>query len=96
MKLFVGNLPFSTTQEDLEALFGESGAVTSVNVITDRFSGKSRGFGFVEMDNQAEAQAAIERLNGSELQGRPLTVNEARPQREHSRGPRREGGGRDW
>ena len=57
MKLFVGNLPFGTTQEDLEALFGESGAVTSVKVITDRFSGKSRGFGFVEMENQEEAQA---------------------------------------
>jgi cold-inducible RNA-binding protein len=96
MKLFVGNLPFGTTQEDLEALFGESGAVTSVNVITDRFSGKSRGFGFVEMENQEEAQAAIERLNGSDLQGRPLTVNEARPQRERSQGPRRDGGDRDW
>ncbi len=96
MKLFVGNLPFSTTQEDLEALFGESGAVASVNVITDRFSGKSRGFGFVEMENQEEAQAAIERLNGSDLQGRPLTVNEARPQRERSSGPRRESGDRDW
>ena len=96
MKLFVGNLPFSMTQEDLEALFGESGAVTSVNVITDRFSGKSRGFGFVEMENQEEAQAAIERLNGSDLQGRPLTVNEARPQRERSQGPRRDGGDRDW
>jgi RNA recognition motif-containing protein len=94
MKLFVGNLPFNTTQEELEALFGESGAVTSVNIITDRFSGKSRGFGFVEMDNQEEAQAAIERLNGNDLQGRPLTVNEARPQRE--RGPRRDGGDRDW
>jgi RNA recognition motif-containing protein len=96
MKIFVGNLPFSTTQEELESLFSESGAVTSVNIITDRFSGKSRGFGFVEMDNQEEAQAAIERLNGNELQGRPLTVNEARPQRERSRGPRRDGGDRNW
>lgn len=94
MKLFVGNLPFSTTQEELEQLFGESGAVSSVSIITDRFSGKSRGFGFVEMDNQKEAEAAIERLNGSELQGRPLTVNEARPQRDRPRGPRRDD--RNW
>ncbi len=96
MKLFVGNLPFNTTQEELAELFGASGTVNSVNIITDRFSGKSRGFGFVEMENQDEAQAAIERLNGNELQGRPLTVNEARPQRERSRGPRREGGDRNW
>ena len=96
MKIFVGNLPFGTTQEELENLFGESGAVTSVNIITDRFSGKSRGFGFVEMDNAEEAESAIERLNGSDLQGRPLTVNEARPQKERSRGPRRVEGNRDW
>ncbi len=96
MKIFVGNLPFSTGPEELEALFSESGTVASVNIITDRFSGKSRGFGFVEMENQEEAQAAIERLNGNELQGRPLTVNEARPQRERPRGPRRDGGERNW
>ena len=87
-KLFVGNLAFAATTAELETLFGESGTVASVNIITDRFSGKSRGFGFVEMENEEEAQAAIERLNGNEFQGRPLTVNEARPQKE--RAPRRD------
>ncbi len=83
-KLFVGNLAFAATTAELETLFAESGTVASVNIITDRFSGKSRGFGFVEMENEEEAQAAIERLNGNEFQGRPLTVNEARPQKERS------------
>ena len=87
-KLFVGNLTFAATTAELETLFAASGTVASVNIITDRFSGKSRGFGFVEMESEEEAQAAIERLNGNEFQGRPLTVNEARPQEERS--PRRD------
>ena len=87
-KLFVGNLSFAATTAELETLFGEYGTVASVNIITDRFSGKSRGFGFVEMENQEEAQADVERLNGNELQSRPLTVNEAQPQKERS--PRRD------
>ncbi|MBM4254361.1 MAG: RNA-binding protein [Deltaproteobacteria bacterium] len=89
MKLFVGNLPFSTTPAELESLFGQVGAVSSVNIITDKFTGRSRGFGFVEMTNNDEAQNAIERFNGHEMQGRPLTVNEAKPQE-----PRSGGGGR--
>ena len=79
-RLFVGNLSFKTTQEELEALFAEVGAVTSTAIIMDRFSGRSRGFGFVEMDSEEDAQTAIERFNEYEFQGRPLTVNEAKPQ----------------
>jgi RNA recognition motif-containing protein len=90
-KLFVGNLPFNTTSADLESLFGQAGAVSSVNIITDKFTGRSRGFGFVEMSNNDEAKTAIERFNGHELQGRALTVNEAKPQE-----PRSGGGGRSF
>jgi cold-inducible RNA-binding protein len=79
-KLFVGNLSFNTTPVDLEALFRQAGAVASVNIISDKFSGQSRGFGFVEMGSQTEAQTAIAQFNGYELQGRALTVNEAKPQ----------------
>jgi cold-inducible RNA-binding protein len=89
VKLFVGNLPFNTTPAELESLFGQVGAVASVNIITDKFTGRSRGFGFVEMSNNDEAQNAIERFNGHEMQGRALTVNEAKPQE-----PRSGGGGR--
>src|SRR5215471_11391474 len=92
-KLFVGNLPFNTTPADLESLFGQVGAVSSVNIITDKFTGRSRGFGFVEMSNNDEAQTAIERFNGHELQGRALTVNEAKPQEPRSGGGRSFGGG---
>jgi RNA recognition motif-containing protein len=92
-KLYVGNLSFNATTADLEALFTQVGAVASVNIITDKFSGQSRGFGFVEMESQKDAQAAIERFNGYELQGRALTVNEARPQGERSGGGRSSFGG---
>jgi RNA recognition motif-containing protein len=78
-KLFVGNLSFSTTQAELEDLFSQVGTVTSANVISDKVTGKSRGFGFVEMADAQEAQQAIERFQGTELQGRALTVNEAKP-----------------
>jgi RNA recognition motif-containing protein len=90
-KLFVGNRPFNTTSADLESLFGQAGAVSSVNIITDKFTGRSRGFGFVEMSNNDEAKTAIERFNGHELQGRALTVNESNPQE-----PRSGGGGRSF
>ncbi len=88
VKLFVGNLPFNTTPAELESLFGQVGAVASVNIITDKFTGRSRGFGFVEMSNNDEAQNAIERFNGHEMQGRALTVNEAKPQEPRSGGGR--------
>ena len=85
-KLFVGNLPFSATGAELEGLFGQVGAVTSANVISDKFTGKSRGFGFVEMADGQEVKQAIERFHGAELQGRALTVNEAKPQQPRSGG----------
>ena len=86
-RIFIGNLSFKTTEGELETLFAESGSVSSVTIIMDRFSGRSRGFGFIEMGSEEEAQAAIERLNGYEFEGRALTVNEAKPQE------RRDGGG---
>lgn len=92
-KLFVGNLSFNTTSEDLETLFGQVGAVTSASVISDKFTGRSRGFGFVEMTNSQDAQTAIERFNGAELQGRALTVNEAKPQERSGGGRSSFGGG---
>jgi hypothetical protein len=92
-KLFVGNLSFNTTGTDLEALFGQAGTVASANIIADKFTGRSRGFGFVEMGSTQEAQAAIERFNGYELQGRALTVNEAKPQASRDGGGRSFGGG---
>jgi RNA recognition motif-containing protein len=78
-KLYVGNLPFQVESSDLEQLFSQFGAVQSAQVVVDRDSGRSRGFGFVEMDSAAEAQAAIDELHDQDYQGRRLTVNEARP-----------------
>jgi len=78
-KLYVGNLPFSTTEDDLSDIFAEVGNVESVRIITDRDTGRSRGFGFVEMSDE-DAEKAINQFNGTEMNGRPLTVNEARPQ----------------
>ncbi len=83
-KLYVGNLSYSVTQADLEELFAQVGSVASANVITDRFSGQSRGFGFVEMSSDEEAQSAVQRFDGYDLKGRALKVNEARPQTERS------------
>jgi RNA recognition motif-containing protein len=77
-KLYVGNLPFNTTSEDLEALFSKVGPCESASVITDRATGRSRGFGFVEMSSPGDAQKAISQLDSTEFQGRQLTVNEAR------------------
>ena len=93
MNIYVGNLPFELTDESLEAAFTEYGEVSSARVIIDRFSGRSRGFGFVEMSNDDEGKAAIEDLNGKDFQGRTLTVNEARPRVDRGEGGGGEGGG---
>lgn len=84
-KLYVGNLAFSVTDKDLESLFAQAGTCDSASVVTDKFSGQSRGFGFVEMSTNAEAQQAIQQFNGHDLGGRALKVNEARD-REPTRG----------
>ena len=89
-KLYVGNLSYSTTESSLNDIFAEAGAVTSVSIITDRMTGRSRGFGFVEMADDAAAQAAIAQINGRMVDGRPLKVAEARPRR--SPGNDRRGG----
>jgi RNA recognition motif-containing protein len=97
MNIYVGNLSRNVTEEDLREAFEAFGQVTSVNIIKDKFSGEPRGFGFVEMQAKAEAQAAIEGMNGKELNGRTLNVNEARPRTEGGRsggGGRHGGGGR--
>ncbi len=83
MNIYVGNLDFKVEASDLEELFEEFGAVSSANVITDKFSGRSKGFGFVTMDNAEEANNAIKALNGTALKSRDITVNEARPKREN-------------
>ncbi len=79
IKLYVGNLSFDTTGADLSDLFSQNGTVTSASIVTDRETGRSRGFGFVEMSDRAEGMSAIRDLNGTDLHGRDLTVNEARP-----------------
>jgi RNA recognition motif-containing protein len=92
-KLYVGNLPYSVRDSDLEDLFAAHGSVQSAQVIIERDTGRSKGFGFVEMSNDQEAQEAISALNGREMEGRTLTVNEARPKEEGGGGGRRGGGG---
>ena len=92
-KLYVGNMGYNVSKEDLEKMFAAHGTVTSVQVITDRDSGRSKGFGFVEMGSEQEAQAAIEALNGKSLDGRSLTVNEARPMVKREFGDRPSRGG---
>lgn len=77
-KIYVGNLPFSATEQELEELFGQHGSVASAKIVNDRETGRSRGFGFVEMDDGAEADKAIQALDGSQMGGRDLRVNEAR------------------
>lgn len=91
-KIYVGSLPYSITEQQLTDLFSPHGAVESARVITDKFSGRSKGFGFVEMASDEEAQKAITALNGTSLEGRSLVVNEARPQESR---PRSGGGGRE-
>jgi len=89
MNIYVGNLPYSTTDDDLRTAFGEHGEVTSVNVISDKFTGQSKGFGFVEMADNSAADAAIKALNETPMGGRNIKVNEARPRGERSdSGPR--------
>ncbi len=90
-RLFVGNLAYQTMENDLQDYFSQAGAVTSVNLMMDKFTGKSRGFAFIEFASPADAQKAVEMFQGKDFQGRELTVNIARPREE--RPPRREGGG---
>lgn len=90
MNIYVGNLPFSTTADDLRSAFGAYGTVTNVSLIIDKFSGKSKGFAFVEMADDTQAKAAIDGLNEKPMGGRNLRINEARPREEGA--PRREGG----
>jgi cold-inducible RNA-binding protein len=96
MKLFVGNFAFSTTEDDLRAMFEPYGSIDSVAVVTDRNTGRSRGFGFVEMPDRGQAEKAIEALNGKQVGGRTLNINEARPKADNGgfRGGRGGNGGR--
>ena len=88
MNIYVGNISFQLSESDLESAFGEHGAVDTVRIISDRATGRSKGFGFVEMPDQAEGEKAIQALNGKELEGRELKVNEARPREDRARRPR--------
>jgi cold-inducible RNA-binding protein len=92
-RLYVGNLPYSASEQTLEAEFSAHGRVESVKLITDRDTGRSKGFGFIEMSSDAEANAAIAAMNGRELDGRSITVNEARPQNKKAGGGRGNRGG---
>ena len=95
MKLYVGNLAFQTSSEELQALFAQAGTVESVSLIEDRETGRSRGFGFVEMSTKEEGAAAIQQFNGKDLGGRALNVNEAKPSEDRGGGGgSRNGGGR--
>ena len=101
-RLFVGNLPFNTTENDLQDHFAQAGAVVAVNIMQDRATGRSRGFAFIEMASQEDVSKAIDMFHQKEFQGRPLTVNEARPREERPsggggyRGDRGERGGGDY
>jgi RNA recognition motif-containing protein len=95
-KLYVGGLSYSTTTEGLRDFFSQAGNIDSVNIVTDRDTGRSKGFAFVEMSTGEEAQTAIERFNGVELDGRRIVVNEARPQAPRENRNREGGGGRGW
>ena len=96
-KLYVGNLPYSADQQSLTEIFSRCGTVDSVNVIADRDSGRSKGFGFIEMSSDSEAQKAIQELNGADCDGRPMTVNEAKPEKKRPGGGRGGyGGGKNW
>jgi RNA recognition motif-containing protein len=93
MNIYLGNLPYNINEDELMELFEEHGSVNSVKLITDKFSGKSKGFGFVEMPNDEEAKKAIEELNGTEVKGRNITVNQAREKTDDNRGGGNRGGG---
>ena len=88
MNIYVGNLSFQLSEDDLNSAFGEYGQVDSAKIITDRETGRSKGFGFIEMPNQEEAEKAIEGLNGKELDGRAVKVNESKPREDRPRRPR--------
>ena len=96
MNIYVGNLSYGVTEEDLKEAFESFGEVETVKIIKDRYSGESKGFGFIEMPDKNEAQSAIEGLNGRELKGRKINVNEARPRSEGYRDGGRRGGGRGY
>ena len=93
MNIYVGNLSYQTTEDELRDLFAEFGDVVSAKLIVDKFTGQSKGFGFVEMSNNSEAQKAMDELNGRDVNGRNITVNQARPRQDRSRGG---GGGRGY
>jgi RNA recognition motif-containing protein len=93
MNIYVGNLSFRTSEDNLNDLFAQYGEVSSCKIIMDKFTGKSKGFAFIEMANDAEGQSSIESLNNQDLDGRPLVVNEARPQEDREKRPFRPGGG---
>src|ERR1700726_4124904 len=93
MKLYVGNLAFTTSSQDLQELFAQAGTVESASVVEDRDTGRSRGFGFVEMSSKEEGEAAIAQFNGKEVNGRALNVNEAKPREDRGGGNRGGGGG---
>ena len=95
-KLYVGNLPYSATEQMLQTTFSAHGTVESVKLVTNRDTGESRGFGFIEMSSNAEANAAISGLNGSDLNGHRMTVNEAKPQKKPAGGRGGQGGRRKW
>ncbi len=95
-KLYVGNLAFQTTSQELQELFAQAGTVESASVVEDRDTGRSRGFGFVEMSSTEEASSAIGQFNGKELGGRSIKVNEAKPRENRSGGFGGNGGGRRW
>jgi RNA recognition motif-containing protein len=89
MNIYVGNLPYSVTEDELRNMFAAYGDVSTANIITDKYSGESKGFGFVEMPRQSDAEEAIKALNGSSVKGRSIKVNQARPRNERpARGPR--------
>ena len=92
-RLYVGGLPYATTEDELEELFAAHGSIESVRIITDRMTGRSKGFGFVEMSTTEEAEAAVENLNNTDLEGRTLVVNEARPREKRGGGGGGYGGG---
>ena len=100
MRIFVGGLPYSTNSEGLRSLFAQAGNVTDATVVEDKYSGQSKGFGFVEMPEASEAQAALGKFNGYSLEGRPLTVNEAKPRENRNSGgggyAGSRGGGSRW
>jgi RNA recognition motif-containing protein len=96
LNIYVGNLSFTTTENDLKEAFQAFGEISSCNIIKDKYSGESRGFGFVEMPNKEEAEKAIAMLNGKDLKGRTLKVNEAKPRTDRPRGGGGFGGGRRY